>query len=886
MWPSTSGKVALTLAFPSTDAFKARASCDLGIPSHRHPRLPFWRVGKNMITANPPVGITTHPERRAKIIDGLVLVMLGAFAITQPLLSDFRAGAGYFVARRNEPIEIVLLVVVSTVLPGLVANLIVWAADGFSERARVITHTAFVGLFSALIAQTTLVRLTSVNWVVLLVVSVLIGALAVWAYGRSRGFRTFLTYLIPAPLVFALFFLFTAPVSGFVFPASPEKIAADVESRTPVVFVVFDEFPVISLLDQSGDIDPVRFPNFASLASMSTWYKHTASAHESTLWAVPALLTGRSPDSSLLPTAADHPGNLFTLLDRSHQLHVIEPFTHLCPPEMCGQVAASSFGDRLTALMIDAVRLYQMLLTPDPSSSASVSDPFNEFSPEVADQAVQREFATDQVDRFGDFLDGINSSASGLHFIHLFLPHAPFRYYPSGVEYNDAGELDGREDEYWVDRVLANQAYQRHLLQVGKVDQMIGDLLARLDDVGVLDEAIMVVTADHGISFQPGQPRRPLVAENAYEVGMVPLFIKAPHQDGGNIVTTPSRTIDVLPTVASYLGLELPWKHEGQSLSVADRPVTSLTVQASNGSDVTLENVDQGLEAATSRMASVFGHEDGSIDVYSFGDYDSLIGSPSNGLAVGSSALRAQVDESWRFAHVAPYTGFVPGFVHGTLSGDVDAAPYLAIALNGVVRTVVEAFDVLGDRARFSAILPDTAFVSGFNDLEVFGISGPAESPSIRRVEVEGQRKFEMERASNGRVTRLVDSEGLSWRMEERAPIFGFVDGASWHDSGLPGGGTDLHLAGWAIDGIDSKPAERVVVFVNDVFAGTVEINQERPDIEDGYEIPEVLVSGFTSRLSQFLPAANLEVRAFALSDGLAEELPLTDSARAALASG
>ena len=37
---------------------------------------------------------------------------------------------------------------------------------------------------------------------------------------------------------------------------------------------------------------------------------------------------------------------------------------------------------------------------------------------------------------------------------------------------------------------------------------MIGDLLDHLESVGVLDEAILVVTADHGVSFQHDVPRR------------------------------------------------------------------------------------------------------------------------------------------------------------------------------------------------------------------------------------------------------------------------------------------------------------------------------------------------------------------------------------------
>ena len=45
----------------------------------------------------------------------------------------------------------------------------------------------------------------------------------------------------------------------------------------------------------------------------------------------------------------------------------------------------------------------------------------------------------------------------------------------------------------------------------------------------------MVVTADHGISFQIRHTTgEPITDDNAYEVGLVPLFIKAPYQSQGD----------------------------------------------------------------------------------------------------------------------------------------------------------------------------------------------------------------------------------------------------------------------------------------------------------------------------------------------------------------
>ena len=59
--------------------------------------------------------------------------------------------------------------------------------------------------------------------------------------------------------------------------------------------------------------------------------------------AVPALLSGRRPDRDALPIAADHPGDLFTLLAGSYSFEVIEPVTDRLSLRIC---VASPRGSR------------------------------------------------------------------------------------------------------------------------------------------------------------------------------------------------------------------------------------------------------------------------------------------------------------------------------------------------------------------------------------------------------------------------------------------------------------------------------------------------------------------------------------------------------------
>ena len=146
------------------------------------------------------------------------------------------------------------------------------------------------------------------------------------------------------------------------------------------------------------------------------------------------------------------------------------------------------------------------------------------------------------------FIDGIRAAGAkpGLFFIHSVLPHAPWIYLPSGKQY----DLDGlppqirdcdvfaagragldRQSKHWPeDPVVVAQAQQRYLLQVQFVDRELGRLLRHLKEVGLYDRSLIVITADHGVSFVPGQPFRGICQEIYPETLSVPLLVKLPGQ--------------------------------------------------------------------------------------------------------------------------------------------------------------------------------------------------------------------------------------------------------------------------------------------------------------------------------------------------------------------
>src|SRR5262249_15372419 len=154
-----------------------------------------------------------------------------------------------------------------------------------------------------------------------------------------------------------------------------------VHSETPVVLIVFDEFPTGSLLNGRHEIDPVRFPNFADLAAHSTWYRNATTVHEGTTNAVPAILTGILPKAHELPDFDDHPDTLFTLLGGTYRLDAFEEDTRLCPPGLCEGTEHESFGGQLGSLVDDASVVYGHVLLPDALADdlPSVSESWQNF---------------------------------------------------------------------------------------------------------------------------------------------------------------------------------------------------------------------------------------------------------------------------------------------------------------------------------------------------------------------------------------------------------------------------------------------------------------------------------------------------------------------------
>ena len=170
-----------------------------------------------------------------------------------------------------------------------------------SEPARRVVHLGLVTLLLALIFIQTLKKSVHAADVVLVVLALAIGALATLAYARAAPVRSFMNVLSPVPLVFLFLFLAVSPVSKVAFASDATARNVGGVSRANLVVVLFDEFPVSSLMDRTGHVDAKRYPAFAELERTSTWFRNAYTVYDSTERAQPAIFDGDYPRQGQAP---------------------------------------------------------------------------------------------------------------------------------------------------------------------------------------------------------------------------------------------------------------------------------------------------------------------------------------------------------------------------------------------------------------------------------------------------------------------------------------------------------------------------------------------------------------------------------------------------------
>ena len=680
------------------------------------------------------------------------------FAVTQPLFDLLSRHAEFFVIRQSAPLDIILSVLLLFLGFPTLLLLPAWVMSWIHRGTSLGLLLCLLALSSAALAVQALQAVSQMPSFVLVAGASLIGLLTVVGYYRFPVMRTFFTMLSPGLVLVPALFLFFSPVSALLF--SQEEVAVtqvEIDNPPPIIMVVFDEFPLTSLLDENYQIDSVRYPNFAALAEQSTWFRNATTVSGDTIVAVPSLLTGQYPDQFRMPRASDYPSNLFALLGRTYTFEVNETRTQMCPEYLCGSgiVRQIAFTGRMQSLLADLSIVYLHLLAPhawrihlpsithDWMNFTTVDKPMTEDARnrtrlhEWLWKDIHLERPVERPQQFMQFIDSIRSTDQPtLFFLHVLLPHIPYRMLPSGKHYAVQSVLPRldkgkRGDDNW--EAIQNQ--QRFLLQAGFMDTLLGRLLRKLKTTGLYDPALIVVTADHGVSFRPGDYRRILTPTNAQDIMAIPLFIKAPFQQEGKASDQEVEIIDILPSIADLLGVDPPEAMDGHSVfspAFPDRTqkrIFNTSFTEKKQMEIPSETVRQETRKALKKQLRHFGSGQSRPNgLFTIGQYPALIGKPIKTFVVGQDRHSViSIDQPERFTHVDLNTTFIPAYISGQFYSGATAAkptPTLAVAINGTIQAVSQPWSPLAekDRGRWSALVPEEVFQQGHNDVEVFEI--------------------------------------------------------------------------------------------------------------------------------------------------------------------
>ena len=679
------------------------------------------------------------------------IVGVGAFAFAQPILDLIGRNPEFFVARRFPSLDIVVLAVGLVLVPALLAiPVLALRAAGRSWAG--LAHAAVVAVLVGLLVAGVLngVGLGELHPAVFVLVAVGAGAAAGWSVARFAPIRTIVRFLGAAPIVFVAVFLFATPVSGLLLASAahlPESGSPDAPG--PVVMVVFDEFPTVSLMRGDGSLDRERFPALAALADDGVWYRNAVGVRQQTEEALPSLLTGRGVDEGSIPIAADHPYNLFTLLDDGFDVAAVENVTELCPEYVCENASrpVEPLGERWSSIRRDLGVVYRHLVYPDALTTGlpPIDEGWTSFEREGGGDFDIIERFLDQVtdDRrreVGRFLDLLETPADEppFRFGHFLYPHHPWDLTADG-RVHGAPRPPGRFEVGWgEDAFLVAQGRQQHLLQASYADSIVGSIVRRLQDEGMYEEALVVVVADHGIAIEPGvEHQRVITPESAGTIAYVPLFVKYPSQldeapPPGTVDDVRAETTDIVPTVADTVGITVPWRTDGVSLldGSARSSRTGSIMLGSKGEVEIPPGLEPVLAEAEVKERWFPGGDPYALTPPGWEDLPgtAVEGSEVDGVSVG-------IDQASLLESYTPGDDPVPAFLSGTIEVAEPATgeEIVAVTVDGTVRAVTRTFEPEGRSARWEAMLDPAVLDSGDVSVEAWLVDGPVSDPGFRR---------------------------------------------------------------------------------------------------------------------------------------------------------
>lgn len=685
-------------------------------------------------------------RRRLLFINLFELIAVWGIAIVQPLLGVFGSSAETFIANGITPHTIIPIAVAFCLIPPL----LVWCVELALMTTAVVMswfHRVVIGVCLAFFFAQIFKVSFGVTGTVLVAAVVVAVAIGLFAFLKVPFVHQWFRFLSVTPLLALALFVTSSPSGRYALDATGAASSAVKTDGSSIAFVMFDEFPLPTIINADGQIDKDRFPNFYRLSQISTWYRNYSTVAESTEYAVPVALSGNKPNFNNGPTVADYPNNLFTWLGKVYRMNVAESVTSLCPSNLCKSDSVGSlpsFATRLKSLGSQALDVMKQRIDPTKRIGIEtvvkgVAANYSTYNDKFFDLSRPGFPTMNEIDarilaqppRWRKWLTAISGSGCPcLNFIHAILPHQPWLFYPDGTAYTaDTSEPSSLKTD-WENSVRR----QRQALQTQMADTLIGELLDRLESQDLLRTTELVVVADHGISFDAGYDRRFINKDYANYPGIMfpPLFVHKPGQSTGTITDVNIESIDLMSIVADNIGAKWPWKTDGvlPSERTGDRLTKKTMYFLPRDVLMLKKRPDKSITVdATEAQRKMFAKAHAKTPVadylsplYAGTPYDSLRGTTI--ATTISCGCTLAVDSGIKALNPQVY-------VTGIMTGDVKEGDWIVLAVDGKVSGLSPVFK-RGEDLRIMSLLKSGDFTSKSSVVTAYKmVSGDAVPRSV-----------------------------------------------------------------------------------------------------------------------------------------------------------
>ncbi len=640
---------------------------------------------------------------RSALKDGVILLALATISISQPMLDLYGKNLEIFATAKISKLEVAFFIFVVALLPAIIALVIQIFVGLVSLRAARIVHYCFVGLFCFIFGLAVTRQLGLSLDILAFFMSIVLGASITAAIVLKATVRTFVSYVgALAPLLVIVFVVQIQPVFG----TTNQKIVSSAVTVTtpPIVLIVFDESPLFALLDSQGNINAERFPGFAKLASFSTWHRNATAVSQHTTQAVPAIFTSNIPKKGDKPFLSVHPDNIFTMLQGSYPINGYESVTSLCPIKVCASTNPIDLerlnASRLKTFLKDAGVVFGHRILPQSlrNNLPAIGESWGRFSVNdgASDQTqkVKKIGADDKFDMtrvggpffqlrmFNEAVDRlVDSKTNTATILHLIAPHRPWLMLPD-LRKSTASPFLG--DLNLTTGSNTRVDLQRYLYQLGAVDSMISSLIKRMQKANQWDKSLVIITADHGISFEPGIMKRSTDFSNAGQVTdlfTIPMFIKMPNQVAGRLDDCAVTNLDLLPTIMEVAKVSTQVPMEGVSLR-DQCPVRPKRLVTTTKTSSLIESSFSKVLERSDRYAQWVTREGTVNKVAGLADYVGLLGTKIE------TTQKSLAVTAWHSEIIKQFKDIRPGLGQITpavIYGDIDIASDLPTGTNGLI---------------------------------------------------------------------------------------------------------------------------------------------------------------------------------------------------------